>query len=317
LEEEKYNSERANVQYKEVDEKFNSLLKKYQELKLSHLDIEQHSKKVETSLDKYIKEIESLKQSNSEYKKELEMLIPKLEYNTMNNTRLEQELKVASDNLSVTIKAKNTADDINYQLSLQLTKLKTQIIEKDMKLLSIKLSYMNIREIVLHENKMKAVDNQTDLIKTTLANKIKMVEERLKSEINTKESLMLQFNNEEKVHSETKKTYVNTASELEEYKLKLKNTENVLCSRVKTFKETVNEKNVLQKIITKLEAEKEVLKIEKDKTTELSKKVEEFYKDKQRAKSTKKREERKEYELKLVKRYVMYEDIYSRCVHLY
>jgi len=313
------------MQYNKLNEEYNCLLKKHKELHINHLDVEQHSKRVETSLNKYIKEIEDLKQSNDEYRKELEISRPKLEYNTINNTRLEQELKVTSDNLSITIKAKNTTDDINYQLNLQLTELKAQVVTKDEAIATQKFEitgykaklYEYEREIVLYENKIEAVEKQADLTTTTLGDKIKMLESRLKHEVNTRESLIVQFNNEEKAHSETKKIYLNVASELEEYKLKVKNTENMLRSKVKILKEIINEKNNLQGTITKLETEKEALKTEKDKLIELSKKLEEFYKDKQKTKAIKKKEQIEEYELKLVQRQTMYEDIYSRCTYLY
>lgn len=312
-------------QHEELSANYTNLIKKHQELKVGSLNIEQASKKIEAKFAEYTKEIEELKTCSTNYQQEITLLKPQLEFAEMKSTRLESELKAASDNLSITIKAKNTADELNYQLRMQLSKVKSQAITKDEAIASQRQEIAEYkaklheceREILLHENRVKAVEKQTDLTAATLSDKIKVLEDRLKSEMGTKESLISQFNNEEKAHSETKKNCMNVEAELEECKLRLKNAENSLKSKAKALKEALDERSVLQDNISKLSAEKDLLRTEKDKANEVSKKLEEFYKEKQRLKAVKKKALKKDYELKLAQRQAMHEDLYSRCTHLY
>eukprot|EP01022_Parablepharisma_sp_SALTPOND_P008029 TRINITY_DN135093_c0_g1_i1.p1 TRINITY_DN135093_c0_g1~~TRINITY_DN135093_c0_g1_i1.p1 ORF type:complete len:597 (+),score=115.03 TRINITY_DN135093_c0_g1_i1:1141-2931(+) len=324
-EEEKRKREDVQSRYEKLYEEHITKGKKCQEMEEKYVAADQSAKNIEAKLKHCKKDLAVLKKTNGENDQEIGLLRSKVEYLSLEKDRLEKETKLTSEKLTVTLKAKNTSDSSNEELKAELDKCKQLLSAKEETVLSQRLELERSknrlteleRENGVNETKKRAFEKETEISKRNLSEKIRVLEDRIKTEVETKESLILRCNEEEKAHSETKTILLKTASEFEDVKLRLRNLENALENKERISRELLEERTKLQNQLAKLEVEKDSLQLDKEKGEELVKKLEEFYKMKLGAKKEKKRKLKKEYKINSEQNQCIYEDLYSRCSDLY
>jgi len=285
---------------------------------------EQNAKNFENKLEHTKKDLESLKITNSDYEQQISTLKSKFNYEINENERLSSELKMATDKLSTILKAKNAADALNEDLKNDLEKFKGNLNSKDELVISQRMELENKkssiieleRELDTEETKRKNIQNDFDIHKKCTAEKIRVLEDRIKSEIEAKENIIKRCTDEENMHSKTKANLLKAASDLEDIKLKLSNQENTLRIKEKTLNTVIDDKLKLQSQLAKIEVEKDAIKLEKEKAEEVCKKIEEFYKEKLAAKKKKKSEHKEKNHILEEQNCLIYEDLYTKCVDL-
>jgi chromosome segregation ATPase len=238
---------------------------------------------------------------------------------------MELDLKAASEKLNIAIKTKNALDIVNNELKEDLKKCKEELKAQEETNTKQRLDaeYWRgkvielERENLLGESQKNALEKESEITKNSLNEKIKMLEERISIEIETKDSLIIQTRKEEKSHSETRNALLKVASELEDYKLRYKNTKHILESKNKALDELITERSTLQANLLKMESEKDMIKLEVDKNIELLKQLEIFYKTKLETRKAKIKGLKKVNSLNEVQAQLIQEDLYSRCAQVY
>eukprot|EP00826_Nyctotherus_ovalis_P060486 TRINITY_DN8494_c0_g2_i1.p1 TRINITY_DN8494_c0_g2~~TRINITY_DN8494_c0_g2_i1.p1 ORF type:complete len:271 (+),score=70.69 TRINITY_DN8494_c0_g2_i1:250-1062(+) len=253
------------------------------------------------------------------------LLRPKVEYLQLDKVQLEQDLKAASERINVIIKAKNAVDVVNNEVKEDLEKCRDELKNQEEANAQQRLDteYWRgkaielERENLLSESQKSALEKESEITRNSLSEKIKMLEERVAAEMEAKDSLIAQANKEEKSHSEARNALLKVASELEDYKFKYRNTDNILQNKSKALDELLIERSNLQADLLKVESERDVMKLEVDKNAELLKRLDIFYKTKLEAKKEKVKRLKQERSLSKLQTQLAYEDLYSRCSQLY
>ncbi len=324
-EEERRKREDVQGRYEKLYAEAEARSKHCQECDSRLIVLEESGKSLEYKLDHCKKELRLVKQQYEASEQQVGSLKAKVEYLDGEKTRLSEELRLASDKLSITIKAKNTADFTGEELARELTRIKEQLTTKEESLTAQRSEFERVRtrlaelerETDLGETKRKSSEKEHDIARKNLAEKVHALEDRLKTELEARGSLTAQQHLEERAHSDTKTRLLRTASELEDVKLKLQNKENELANKERSVKELVEERVKLQEQIAKAEVDKDSLRLDKEKGDELLKKLEEFYKSKLVAKKEKRMRILDAQHTVQEQFQLCYEDLHTHCAELY
>jgi len=289
------------------------------------LSLDQEQSILLSKLETVKEELDHLRERNKEVDDEAALLRPRVEYLQLDKAQMELDLKAASEKLNIAIKAKNALDIVNNELKEDLEKYREELKVQEEANTKQRFDteywrgkFIELeRENLLGESQKSALEKESEIIKESLNEKIKMLEERVTIEIEAKNSLIIHASKEEKSHSETRNSLLKIASELENYKLRYKNAEHKLESKNKALNELLAERATLQSNLLKMENERDVIKLEVDKNVELLKRLEIFYKTKLETKKAKIKGLKKENSLNEVQLQLIQEDLYSRCSQLY
>lgn len=298
--------------------------KKLQESESKFIVVEQSAKNLESKFDFTKKELKTVKQLYEETVQQIGGLKANLEYFKKEKERLEEELKLATNKLSLATREKGSSDSLNAEQAIEIESLKNLLNTQDATLtvdrLELEKQRSKIteqdRENKLLENKKKAADKEFEIVKKNLSDKIQALEERIKTEISAKDLWINRQSEEAKEHSSTKSQLLQATSKLEDTKLKLGYLENEVGSKEKAMKDLIEERNRLNSEIAKSEVEKDNILLEKEKADQLAKRLEEYYKEKlgkRRVKFMKKVESCKEQQERFQ---CAYEDLYCQAVDL-
>jgi len=315
----------VQVRYEQMSEEFLKKCKECEKVQEKKLIIEEEKESLKLRLVHNTKDLNELKKNHESNTQELSIIKPKAEYLEREKVRLEEELKVTSEKLTIMLKAKNEAEALSDQVKNELEKCKECLKEKektassqkiDLEQLMNKLSFVE-QELVKEENKKEEIKKELEMVGKRLNNKIVYYEERLKLETESKNKLAVEILNVEKAHSNSKNELIRVQSEFKDIKAENESLKASFNSKDTVIKELKAINDSLIAKITSMEIKGDELRLEIGEKEELLNQLDVTYNAKLQAKKNKIEQVKQLLVLNREQYRSEYEDLYSKCYSLY